>query len=154
MQAVLEDWQINRLTQVFQADRLEIPASNIEIPSALQINWEQVASPTPQGADFPHQDFLTNINEYKQNRFLHIGNMSSTRYKIVLDKNTLCRRISKLPVPVQRDPSIPKRKSAVQGKYPRPGWPAVRADKEQGHVRQNHRVCWSSLQENRLRGSA
>ena len=79
MQAVLEDWQINILTWVFPEDKLEIPASNIVVPSALRINWEQVASPTPQGADFPHQHFLTNIQEYKQNRFLHIGNIS-TKY--------------------------------------------------------------------------
>ena len=150
MQAVLEDWQISTLTQVFQEDRLEIPASNIEVPSALRINWEQVASPTPQGADFPHEDFLTNINEYKQNRFLHIGNSSYTEYKILLYKNTSFRRLSKLSVPVQRDSSLPKRTPAVQGRYPRPGWAAVREDKERGHLRQNHRLCWSSLQENRL----
>ena len=82
MQAVLADWQITMLAQVFQKDSLHIPTSNIEMPSALRINWEQVASQTPQGAYFPNEEFLTNISEYKQNKFIHIGNTSYTTYKL------------------------------------------------------------------------
>ena len=80
MQAVLADWQITMLAQVFQKGRLLIPTSKIEMPSAMRINWEQVASQTPQGAYFPNEDFLTNITEYKLNKFINIGNTSSTTY--------------------------------------------------------------------------
>ena len=83
MQAVLEDWQINMLAQVFQKDRLEIPTMEIELPSALQIKWEHVFTQTPKGAIFPNEDFLTNIDEYKQNQFLHIGNSSFTKHRIL-----------------------------------------------------------------------
>ena len=75
-QAILADWQIDMLGQVFQKDRLRIPACEMEMPPALSINWEQVASQTPEGAYFPKKYFLTNIEEYKHNRFINIGDDS------------------------------------------------------------------------------
>ena len=72
-QAILADWQIDMLGQVFQKDRLRIPACKMEMPSAMSIHWEQAASQTPEGAYFPKNTFLGNIEEYKHNRFINIG---------------------------------------------------------------------------------
>ena len=74
MQAILADWQVRRLAEVFQRDKLEISASRVETPPQLSFQWEVVANQTPQGAFFPHQEFLENIEDYKYNKFLNIGN--------------------------------------------------------------------------------
>ena len=74
MHAILADWQILRLAEVFQRDKLEISASRLETPPQLSIQWEVVANQTPQGAFFPHQEFLENIEDYRYNKFLNIGN--------------------------------------------------------------------------------
>ena len=77
MQAILADWQISMLADVFQKDKLQIPARSIEMPPQLSINWETVASQTPQGAYFPNDEFLGNITEYKCNKFINIGKSTS-----------------------------------------------------------------------------
>ena len=74
MHAVLADWQIRILEEVFQREKLEISASRLETPPWLSIQWELVAIQTPQGAVFPRQEFLENIEDYKYNKFLNIGN--------------------------------------------------------------------------------
>ena len=77
MQAILADWQIARLAEVFQVDRLEILATRVELPP--QLSWEVVATQTPQGAFFPDTEFLENIQDYKYNRLINIGGDSKYR---------------------------------------------------------------------------
>ena len=74
MHAILHEWQMHLLGSVFKQEKLEITPSRIDLPPQFAINWEGVASPTPQGAWFPNDQFLANIEEYKYNKFLNIGN--------------------------------------------------------------------------------
>ena len=56
-----------------QEDKMEIGASSFNMPPQFNANWESVAYHTPQGAWFPYDEFLANIDRYKYNRFLNIG---------------------------------------------------------------------------------
>ena len=59
------------LEQVFMKEILEIPP--MKMPSGQNIDWKCVATQTPEGAYFPNQEFLENIEDYKYNRFINIG---------------------------------------------------------------------------------
>ena len=72
MHDILNEWQMNMLGSVFKQEKLEITPSRFNLPP--QFAWEGVASQTPQGAWFPNDQFLANIEEYKYNKFLNIGN--------------------------------------------------------------------------------
>ena len=76
MHAILADWQISMLAEVFQEEKLQIPASTIKMPPQFSLNWEVVATQTPQGAFFPTEEFLQNIEEYKYNKFINIGKLN------------------------------------------------------------------------------
>ena len=70
MQALLADWQLDQLAAVFEKDKLKIASKTEEQQSW---NWTLVATQTPQGAFFPNESFLNNIEEYKYNRYIDIG---------------------------------------------------------------------------------
>ena len=74
MHAILNEGQISAIGSVFEKDALEISASRINMPEQFNFNWESVASHTPQGAWFPNEEFLSNIDKYKYNKFINIGN--------------------------------------------------------------------------------
>ena len=73
MHAIMSESQVSAIGSVFEKDKLEIRATTIKMPPQLSIRWESVASHTPQGAWFPHQEFLDNIDKYKYNKFINIG---------------------------------------------------------------------------------
>ena len=73
MQGVLASWQIKRLSAVFKRDLLKVPELKTELPSWIKVKWEGVAYQTPQGAFFPNEDFLNNLELYRYNKFLSIG---------------------------------------------------------------------------------
>ena len=74
MHAIMDDWQINMLAEVFQQEKFQITTSNTSTVILRQAHWEAVATQTPQGAFFPNDTFLENIEEYKYNKFIDIGN--------------------------------------------------------------------------------
>ena len=73
MQGVLASWQIEMLSDVFKRDLLKVPELKTQFPSWLEMKWEGVAHQTPQGAFFPNEDFLNNLELYRYNKFLSIG---------------------------------------------------------------------------------
>ena len=73
MQAILADRQFSMRAQVFQVEKLQIPPARIEMPPQLSLNWEVVYKQSPEGAYFPEEEFLKNINNFKDNRFIDIG---------------------------------------------------------------------------------
>ena len=73
MHAIMTDWQIKWMADVFQSDKFKITPSRIVMPPQFSLNWEVVVHKVPQGAFFPNQEFLENIEEYKFNKFLDIG---------------------------------------------------------------------------------
>merc|ERR1711892_1222873 len=82
MHAILADWQILRLAEVFQRDKLEISANRGETPPQLSIQWEVVAKQTPQGAFFPHHKFL-NIGIWPNYLFLYKEILQDLRQQLV-----------------------------------------------------------------------
>eukprot|EP00092_Neocalanus_flemingeri_P031120 GFUD01033803.1.p1 GENE.GFUD01033803.1~~GFUD01033803.1.p1 ORF type:complete len:395 (+),score=73.09 GFUD01033803.1:156-1340(+) len=73
MQAVMRDWQVSTLAKVFQREKLQIITTTMDIPLQPGKKWEGIAMTTPMGAIFPREDFLQNINQYKDNKFIDIG---------------------------------------------------------------------------------
>eukprot|EP00092_Neocalanus_flemingeri_P006359 GFUD01006845.1.p1 GENE.GFUD01006845.1~~GFUD01006845.1.p1 ORF type:complete len:394 (-),score=65.44 GFUD01006845.1:16-1137(-) len=73
MHAIMSDWQLNILAGVFQQEKFEIQPSTIKMPVQFSFNWEGIAEQVPEGAWFPKEDVLENIEEYKYNKFLDIG---------------------------------------------------------------------------------
>ena len=64
---------MSAIGSVFQEDKIEISPSRISMPPQFNLNWESVASATPQGAWFPNEEFLENMDKYKHNKFINIG---------------------------------------------------------------------------------
>ena len=100
MHAILNEGQISSISSVFEKNALEISASRINMPEQFNFNWESVASHSPQGAWFPNEEFLANIDKYKYNKFINIGN---TKYSnLCLTPNLLIfRALPPLSLPVQ-----------------------------------------------------
>eukprot|EP00090_Calanus_glacialis_P028129 TRINITY_DN4506_c0_g1_i6.p1 TRINITY_DN4506_c0_g1~~TRINITY_DN4506_c0_g1_i6.p1 ORF type:complete len:402 (-),score=64.60 TRINITY_DN4506_c0_g1_i6:206-1411(-) len=71
--AILNEGQVSAIGSIFQEDKIEISASRINMPPQINFNWESVASHTPQGAWFPNEEFLENIEKYKYNKLINIG---------------------------------------------------------------------------------
>ena len=92
MHAILADWQINMLAVVFQKEKFQINASRIVLPPQFSLNWEVVGTMAPQGAFFPNEDFLENIEEYKYNKFLNIGKCKDSLSNCTLNVATKCRK--------------------------------------------------------------
>ena len=66
--AVLEDWQLARLRPVFRMDRLAISPTTFSTPP----HWETVGD-WNRGFLKPNIEFEQNIQDYRYNKFLNIG---------------------------------------------------------------------------------
>ena len=139
MQAILADWQIARLSEVFQVDRLEILATRVELPP--QLSWEVVATQTPQGAFFPDTEFLENIQDYKYNRLINIG--GDSKYRTILIA-TAFRYLAKLFIPLQGDTGGDKGAAGVQDRAADHGG-ADAGQHHQGEHGHGTCLCWCSL---------
>jgi len=87
MHAILADWQINKLSEVFQKEKFEISPSTVEMPPQFSVNWEKVVDPASEVASSPDEKFLENIKNYEFNNFLDIGLAPNflSLYKEILD---------------------------------------------------------------------
>ena len=74
MLATLSKSQLSELTFVFESESLEIFSETFHMLEEAGADWERVGTRFPFGFWHPEQDFLANIEDYKYNRFLDIGN--------------------------------------------------------------------------------
>ena len=74
MLATLSKSQLSELTFVFESESLEIFSETFHMLEEAGADWERVGTRFPFGFWRPEQDFLANIEDYKYNRFLDIGN--------------------------------------------------------------------------------
>ena len=70
--AVLEEWQLARLRPVFRMERLAISPTTFSSPPHPAINWENVGE-WNRGFLKPNIEFEQNIQDYRYNKFLNIG---------------------------------------------------------------------------------
>ena len=93
---ILADWQLDKIKLIFKMEKLQIQATEIVLPSSLEIKWESVGmrgcfngslslSNYYQGveSEYPGREskkilqpdnlFLSNIKDYLYNRFLDMG---------------------------------------------------------------------------------
>merc|ERR1711892_1404044 len=73
MYAVMGDWQMNMLANVFGKENLKVTTYSVEVPPQFKLNWEMVASPNSGSVWELSGNFLNSLEEYKYNRFINIG---------------------------------------------------------------------------------
>ena len=71
MHAVMGDSQMNILTNVFR--RKDLRVGTYSVSGQVTVNWEEVASPITNTVWELSDSFLNNIEEYKYNKFINIG---------------------------------------------------------------------------------
>jgi len=72
---VMQKWQLDRIYTMFKKETLRILPTNILAPSFLDIRWEGVGRMNESSGNIfmPDHEFMENIDDYRTNRFLHIG---------------------------------------------------------------------------------
>ena len=102
---MMSDSQLSQLANVFNPEMFLIQTRSIELPPQLTFEWKDVSKPFVHthggGVFFPDEEFLENIEEYKYNQFLKIGELSHSMSGSHC--TLLFRNICQLCVPVQRD---------------------------------------------------
>ena len=66
-------WQMDMLASVFGKENLRVTTYSVSVPPTFTLNWETVASPNNKSVWELSEDFLKNIEEYKYNKFINIG---------------------------------------------------------------------------------
>ena len=74
----MQKWQLDRIYTMFKKETLRILPTNILAPSFLDIRWEGVGRMNESSGNIfmPDHEFMENIDDYRTNRFLHIGKTS------------------------------------------------------------------------------
>ena len=143
MLAVLQDFQVKTLSEVFQTGKFQISRSKIPVSSERKVSaallhwhdtaqqenasspvsvaglvlpWEDVVTAEPQGLHVPRPEFLRNIQQYKYNRFITIGNPHGFLSK--LQMYFICRNVPKLSMAIQRYLSGNKTTIDIQNRHP------------------------------------
>ena len=84
MYGVMGDWQMNMLANVFGKENLKVTTYSVSVPPQFKLNWEVVASPNSKSVWVLSDNFLHNIEEYKYNKFINIGeHFKSVRGRIL-----------------------------------------------------------------------
>ena len=75
MYAVMGSWQMNMLASVFGKENLRVTTYSVSVPPQFTVNWETVASPNSKSVWELSESFLKNIEDYKYNKFINIGDI-------------------------------------------------------------------------------
>ena len=64
---------MNMLASVFGKENLRVTTYSVSVPPQFTVNWETVASPNSKSVWELSESFLKNIEDYKYNKFINIG---------------------------------------------------------------------------------
>ena len=73
--AVMWDWQLEKIEKIFKKENLEIHSTKINLTQKMNQSWQAVGGVDKSMGGFmaPHEEFLRNIERYRFNRLLDIG---------------------------------------------------------------------------------
>ena len=73
--AVLWDWQLEKIEKIFKRENFEIHSTKIDLTQKMNQSWQEVGGEDKSMGGFmaPHEEFLRNIERYRFNRLLDIG---------------------------------------------------------------------------------
>ena len=101
--AVLWDWQLEKIEKIFKRENLEIHSTKINLTQKMNKSWQAVGGEDKSMGGFmaPHEEFLRNIERYRFNRLLDIGRYIRLRNVNSLTENFKLREISTVSLAFQ-----------------------------------------------------
>ena len=101
--AVLWDWQLEKIENIFIKENLEIHSTKLNLTQKMNQSWQAVGGVDKSMGGFmaPHEEFLRNIERYRFNRLLDIGRYIRLRNMTSCRENSYPREISTVSLAIQ-----------------------------------------------------
>ena len=69
----MSEKQLVKIHGIFKAEKMKIRPSEIKLPEQFNLTWETVGGADHTKLYSPYADFMDNIEKYRENRFLNVG---------------------------------------------------------------------------------
>ena len=101
--AVLWDWQLEKIEKIFKRENFEIYSTKINLTQKMNQSWQAVGGVDKSMGGFmaPHEEFLRNIERYRFNRLLDIGRYIRLRNVTSFRENFKPRKVSTVSLVIQ-----------------------------------------------------